>query len=61
MACNVCGEKVEVCDNCLVELVKSEFNCYKGAHFCGEGCWKEWIIEEETSSLEEAEDDEEEV
>jgi|GEM_PF-4567617 len=58
MACNVCGGKIEVCDNCLVELVKSDFHCYKEAHFCGKDCWKEWLIEEEVVNFEDAEDDE---
>jgi len=57
MACNVCGGKVEVCDNCLEELDKREFKCYGEAHFCSEDCWEKWLIEEEASTLEEAEDD----
>lgn len=60
MACNVCGGKVEECDNCLTELAKSDFKCFNEAHFCGKGCWQEWLIEEEEGSLEDAEDDEEE-
>lgn len=57
MACNVCRGKVEMCDNCLDELDKRNFWCYGEAHFCSEGCWKTWLIEEEASMLEKAEDD----
>ncbi len=58
MACNVCGEKVGVCENgeCLVKL-DGDFKCYKDVHFCSEGCWKIWLVDEEIGSVEEAEED----
>jgi len=60
MACNVCGEKVDVCDNesCLNDL-EGDFHCYNGAHFCTVLCWEGYIIKEDRSNLEPAEDDEE--
>lgn len=60
MACNVCGEKVETCENCLVELAKSDFYCFEDVHFCDKECWKQWLIEEEKGKLEKAEDDKDE-
>ena len=57
MACNVCGEKVGVCENgeCLAEL-DGDFKCYKNVHFCSERCWEIWLVDEEIGSVEEAED-----
>jgi len=57
MSCNVCGGDVDVCENCLVELAV-EFKCYEEAHFCGRECWVEWLVKEEESKLEDAENDE---
>ena len=50
MACNLCGEKVDVCENCINEL-KHRFYCFEEIHFCSESCWREWLLEEEEKKL----------
>jgi len=57
MACNICGGKVEECQECFKELNKSEFKCHREAHFCSEDCWKKELIENEACELEDAKDD----
>lgn len=50
MACNICGEQVEVCDHCLNKL-EHRFFCYEEVHFCDSTCWEDWLVEEEGKKL----------
>jgi len=43
MACNICGEKIDLCEYCDNEI-EGDFYCYEEVHFCSEDCWKEWLV-----------------
>jgi len=58
MACNVCGNELDVCENCITEI-EGDFYCFDNElHFCSANCWEAWQLEDERKKLKEAIDDE---
>ena len=44
MACKVCGDRVEFCEQCNKDLDPTNFYCYEQKHFCSQECWESWLI-----------------
>lgn len=56
MACNICGEKIDLCEYCD-NKIEGDFYCYEEIHFCSEDCWKEWLVIMKQGKLKDAIDD----